>query len=178
MNRFFTKITLFFHYFSLLHRLCQRIEQRPHLWICQYFCQKFRIDFISNSCIIIFLLYMHLWIQILFLIKCFFKKLCIFPSVIIQNMRVHIRNPSKLRSLFISGCKFLTVFSSSNTHSKSLPIYASDGVAPIASIIACVTGIFSNLYAGNSISKRSPFLFTIKAPLSVENTTFRFLHFS
>ena len=35
---------------------------------------------------------MHLWIQILFLIKCFFKKLCIFPSVIIQNMRVHIRN--------------------------------------------------------------------------------------
>ena len=61
-------------------------------WIRQYFCQKFRIDFISNSSIIIFLLYMHLWIQILFLIKCFFKKLCIFPSVIIQNMRVHICN--------------------------------------------------------------------------------------
>ena len=35
---------------------------------------------------------MHLWIQILFLIKRFFKKLCIFPSVIVQNMRVHIRN--------------------------------------------------------------------------------------
>ena len=31
---------------------------------------------------------MHLWIQILILIKCFFKKLCIFLSVIIQNMRV------------------------------------------------------------------------------------------
>ena len=27
-----------------------------------------------------------------FLIKCFFKKLCIFPLVIIRNMRVRIRN--------------------------------------------------------------------------------------
>ena len=60
---FFTKITLFFHYFSLLHRFRQRIEQRPPLWI-----------------------------QILFLIKCFFKKLCIFPLVIIRNLRVRIRN--------------------------------------------------------------------------------------
>ena len=59
----FIKITLFFHYFSLLHRFRQRIEQRPPLWI-----------------------------QILFLIKCFFKKLCIFPLVIIRNMRVRIRN--------------------------------------------------------------------------------------
>ena len=60
---FYVKITLFFHYFSLLHRFRQRIEQRPPLWI-----------------------------QILFLIKCFFKKLCIFPLVIIRNMRVRIRN--------------------------------------------------------------------------------------
>ena len=35
---------------------------------------------------------MHLWIQILFLIKRFFKKFCICSSVIIQHMRVHIRN--------------------------------------------------------------------------------------
>ena len=92
MNCFSTKITLFFHYFSLLHRLRQRIEQRPHLWICQHFCQKFRIDFIGNSCIIIFLLFVHLSIQILFLVERFLKKLCIFSSVIIQNIRIHIRN--------------------------------------------------------------------------------------
>ena len=49
---------------------------------------------------------MHLWIQILFLIKRFFKKLCIFPSVIIQNMRVHIRNHIDLSMAGITLYRF------------------------------------------------------------------------
>ena len=106
MNCFFTKITLFFHYFSLLHRLRQRIEQRPHLWICQHFCQKFRIDFIGNSCIIIFLLCVHLWIQIFFLVERFLKKLCIFSSVIIQNIRIHICNHIDLSMAGITLYRF------------------------------------------------------------------------
>ena len=56
--------------------------------------------------LLFFLLYMHLWIQILFLIKCFFKKLCIFPSVIIQNMRVHIRNHIDLSMAGITLYRF------------------------------------------------------------------------
>ena len=49
---------------------------------------------------------MHLWIQILFLIKRFFKKLCIFPSIIIQNMRVHIRNHIDLSMTGITLYRF------------------------------------------------------------------------
>ena len=60
------------------------------------FCKQFCIHTFRNRYRVLCCIRMHLRIQIFFLIKCFFKQLCIFLPVIIQDVGIYIRNHADL----------------------------------------------------------------------------------